>query len=692
MADNERKLRVFLCHASQDKPAVRELYKRLKGEGWIDPWLDEEKLTFGQHWTTVIEDALHDADIVIIFLSNNSVHKEGFVQRELNYAWELSLEKPRHVIFLIPFRLDGIEIPRYLASRQWGDYFGDRKENTYQILLRSLKQRHQQVVEQEFETERVHSKAKDRTPSIGEECKGSHADETAHEENQAWEKKEAENHIPLLEIDTKEGDQNKFGTDWILRSGAKWQLPGIKTVLSEVKTSAVDEKFIRVHARLIEETLASFGAPAQVVNIVSGPTITQFGVEPLFVETRNGRMRVRVSKIVALADDIALALAAPRICIQAPVPGQSYVGIEVPNKNLAIVGMLEIIESEIFQMDRTQLSFALGRDITNHPSVIDLRSMPHLLIAGTTGSGKSVCINSILTSFMLHNTPDDLRLLLIDPKRVELIGYNGVPHLLFPVVVETDRFIGALQWVTREMDKRYHEFARVGARNIVDYNARIIAQEQKKLPYLVVVIDELADLMIIAPDETEREITSLTHLARATGIHLIVATQRPSVDVVTGLIKANFPARIAFAVASSLDSRVILDQPGAERLLGCGDMLFQSPEDTPPTRLQGVFISDQDVLKLTEFWRSQVNRLSNDGVLNRLVRRVDDLFNDLKEDPLIKQAIDIVREAGKGSVSMLQRKLRIGYTRASSLMNILEEMGIVGPQEASSQIRKVLDL
>ncbi|MEW6239823.1 MAG: DNA translocase FtsK 4TM domain-containing protein [Chloroflexota bacterium] len=483
-----------------------------------------------------------------------------------------------------------------------------------------------------------------------------------------------------------------------------WQLPAVKDILDEGAAPAINEDFIQKRARLIEETLASFGAPAQVVQISRGPTITQFGVEPLFVETRGGRTRVRVSKIASLADDLALALAAPRIRIQAPVPGHSYVGIEVPNEEMTLVALRDILESEMFQRNRPPLRFALGRDVAGHPMVADLTSMPHLLIAGTTGSGKSVCVNSILTCFLLHNTPDDLRLILVDPKRVELTGYNGVPHLLAPVVVEMERVVGALQWMTREMDKRYHEFARIGARNIVDYNQRMTSQGGKRLPFLVVVIDELADLMLIAPDETERTITRLAQLARATGIHLILATQRPSVDVVTGLIKANFPARIAFAVASGVDSRVILDQPGAERLLGRGDMLYQAPESPSPVRLQGVFVSDHEIHGLVEYWRMQSGQTSAyavpggpvdapaaAGVPLKQAPLWEDMAPASNEDPLLKDATDIVRREGKCSVSMLQRKLRIGYTRAARLVDVLEEKGVVGPPEGMSQVRRVLE-
>lgn len=482
-----------------------------------------------------------------------------------------------------------------------------------------------------------------------------------------------------------------------------WVLPNIKDILELGSAATVNQEYVTQRAHLIEETLASFGAPAQVVEINRGPTITQFGVEPQFMESRVGRTRVRVSKIVALADDLALALAAPRIRIQAPVPGRSYVGIEVPNEEMTLVTLRDILEAESFQRSRKTLSFAIGRDVSGHPAAADLAAMPHLLIAGATGSGKSVCVNAILTSLLLYNTPDELRLVLVDPKRVELTGYNGIPHLLAPVVVEMERVIGALQWMTREMDRRYHTFAQVGARNIQDYNTRMKTQGAgKPLPYLVVVIDELADLMMIAPDETERTITRLAQLARATGIHLILATQRPSVDVVTGLIKANFPARIAFAVASNTDSRVILDQPGAERLLGRGDMLYQSPDSPSAARLQGVFVSDLEIHQLVDFWRvqnTQAQPITPGGPVDSASPNVPlkqvPLFEDMSPvaqgDPLYSEAVDLVRREGRASVSMLQRKLRIGYTRAARLVDQMEEKKIVGQPQDATGVRPVLD-
>jgi DNA segregation ATPase FtsK/SpoIIIE, S-DNA-T family len=397
------------------------------------------------------------------------------------------------------------------------------------------------------------------------------------------------------------------------------------------------------------------------------------------------------------------------------VPGRGYVGIEVPNDEMALVALREVVESEVFTRNKSPLRFALGKDVAGHPKTGNLEAMPHMLIAGTTGSGKSVCVNAILTCLLLNNTPDDLRLILVDPKRVELTGYNGIPHLLAPVVVEIERVVGALQWMTREMDNRYHKFAEIGARNIADYNVRMSAQGGRKLPYLLVVIDELADLMMIAPDETERTITRLAQLARATGIHMIIATQRPSVDVVTGLIKANFPARIAFAVASNTDSRVILDQPGAERLLGRGDMLFQAPDAPAPVRLQGVFVSDMEITRLVDYWKKLAGASSPYAaaaggtaasvaageILQGVPLKPPEyegkqvpMFEDitaLQGDPLLNDAIDTVRREGRASVSMLQRRMRIGYTRAARLVDSMQEKGIVGLPESGTGVREVLD-
>ena len=389
------------------------------------------------------------------------------------------------------------------------------------------------------------------------------------------------------------------------QAGYTWTLPVVSEILESGTDLDLNNAAIREQVEIIEHTLESFGAPSTVVEINQGPTVTQFGVEPNYVHMRNGRRtKVKVGKISSLADDLALALAARSIRIQAPVPGKNYVGIEVPNPSKSLVSLRDMMESEEYHKIKSPLGMGLGQNVSGQPIAADLTTMPHLLIAGTTGSGKSVCVNGIITCLLLQNTPNDLKLVMIDPKRVELTGYNGIPHLAAPVVVEMDRVISTLQWALREMDNRYKQFADIGARHIVEYNKKISRRkDSEKMPYIVIIIDELADLMMLAPEDTERAVTRLAQLARATGIHLIIATQRPSVDVVTGLIKANFPARIAFAVASSTDSRVILDSTGAERLLGQGDMLFQSPDAPAPLRLQGCYVSDTELNRLISYWQ-----------------------------------------------------------------------------------------
>lgn len=482
-----------------------------------------------------------------------------------------------------------------------------------------------------------------------------------------------------------------------------WHLPDPIQVLNPVEAAPSDQESDEDRARVIEETLRSFSTPGHVVEIRRGPTITMFGVEPDFVESRTGRTRVRVGNIVRLSDDLAMALRASRIRIQAPVPGKGYVGIEVPNQKTALVSLLEIVESPSFISKRSLMKFALGKDVSGTPYTADLAGMPHLLIAGTTGSGKSVCINAILAGYLLTLTPDQLRLVLVDPKRVELTGYNGIPHLLAPVIVDAEKVVGALQWMLREMDLRYRIFSQNGTRNIDEYNEKVKREGGKHLPYILVVIDELADLMMLAPDETEKSLTRLAQLARATGIHLIIATQRPSTDILTGLIKANFPARIAFAVASNTDSRVILDQPGAERLLGRGDMLFQPPDAPAPIRLQGTYVSDQEINRLTDFWREQAQdgnaSQSPDTTLLSGQQGTPftqgplwaEMEKDPDEDPIQKEAIAIIRKEGRASISMLQRKLRIGYTRSARLVEKLEEFGIIGPPDPQTGTREVLD-
>ncbi len=498
-----------------------------------------------------------------------------------------------------------------------------------------------------------------------------------------------------------QGESNRLYYDHIPQKPV-WVLPNLDDILEPSIEPEDNGENDHQRARVIEETLRSFGAPAKVVDIRRGPAITLFGIEPDFVKSRNGRTRVRVSKITSLADDLALALAAARIRIQAPVPGKGYIGIEVPNRKISLVSLKDVINSTPYQNLKSPMKMAFGKDVAGNAVAADLTAMPHLLIAGTTGAGKSVSINSILTTFLLTKTPDELRLILVDPKRVELTGYNGIPHLLSPVIVDAEHVVGALQWMMREMDSRYRKFSETGTRNIADYNAHCVRIHEKALPYLLVVIDELADLMMLAPDETERSITRLAQLARATGIHLIIATQRPSTDILTGLIKANFPARIAFAVASGVDSRVILDQPGAERLLGRGDMLFQAPDASAPVRIQGAFVSDLEMNRLATYWRGftvsqgaperpdqpaafQTKR----GVPLKQAPLWEEMEEEQHLDSRFDEAVDIVREEGQASISMLQRKMRIGYTRAARIIDKMEEKEIVSKPDPKTQIRDI---
>ena len=483
----------------------------------------------------------------------------------------------------------------------------------------------------------------------------------------------------------------------------RWQLPLISEILEDYSEKEIEEAEIRRKVRIIEETLAGFGIPARVVEVNRGPTVTQFGVEPGYIEKKGPdgrlkRMKVRVSRIKSLANDLALALSASPVRIEAPVPGRSYVGIEVPNSELSLVSLRGVMESEEFQRMDSRLKIALGRDVSGQPVVADLATMPHLLIAGATGSGKSVCINSIVTCLTCINTPETLRLILVDPKRVELVHFNGLPHLVTPVIVDVDKVISALKWTVREMARRYQLFSREGARHIDHYNQMMASKGREILPYLLVVVDELADIMLVAPEEVEGMITRLAQMARATGIHLVIATQRPSVDVITGLIKANFPARISFAVTSQVDSRVVLDSAGAEDLLGRGDMLFMPPDSSHLIRIQGCFVSDREVSRLVRFWRSQ-------GIGEPLPSRPvqEPLSPEFKsilaakpgkappeEDDLLEEAIKVVREYGRASTSLLQRKLRIGYNRAARLIELLEEKGVIGPDEGPGRPRRVI--
>ena len=442
------------------------------------------------------------------------------------------------------------------------------------------------------------------------------------------------------------------------------------------------ENELRRKAEKLEDTLHSFNIDAEVTNVTQGPTVTRYEVHP--------NVGVKVSGITNLANDIALNMEAKSIRIEAPIPGKPAVGIEIENEKNTMVTIREIIESQAFKKSESKISFAVGKDIEGNAIVADLKSMPHLLIAGSTGSGKSVCINSIITSFLYKATPEEVKLVLIDPKVVELANYNGIPHLLIPVVTEPSKAAAALNWAVAEMDERYRRFAEEGVREISGYNSKVMErnEEENVMPQIVIIIDELADLMMVSKSQVEESICRLAQKARAAGMHLIVATQRPSTDVVTGLIKANIPSRIAFAVSSHHDSMTILDMSGAEKLVGKGDMLFNPLGSGKPLRVQGTFISDREVNDVIDFVKAQADDSSDysDNVMSSIEKVNSSLSSEHDkdmEDELLPDAIELVVDAQQASVSMLQRRFRIGYNRAARIIDAMEERQIVGPADGS---------
>ena len=461
-----------------------------------------------------------------------------------------------------------------------------------------------------------------------------------------------------------------------------YELPPLSGLARNAESAAAhrtSDKELRATATQIEQTFATFDIPARVVNWIPGPTVTMFEVE-----IAKG---IKVNRVTTLSDDIALALAAPTIRILAPIPGKSYIGIEVPNAGRSTVTLGDVLHSGLVA-DPRPLILAIGKDVSGESISADLASMPHLLIAGSTGTGKSVCINALIMSLLMRATPAEVRLILIDPKRIELNLYNGVPHLYVPVVTEAKEAASALHWAVGEMEVRLKKLQKAGARNIAQYNTAIrtgkAPEGTEELPYLVIIIDELADLMMVAAKEVEDSICRIAQLARAAGIHLIVATQRPSTDIITGLIKTNITNRIAFAVSSGIDSRVILDQSGAEKLVGLGDMLFSTPAWPKPKRIQGAYVSEEEIHKVVEHVKAQAEPDYHEEILHlKVTQQSGSLDSDDDDDPLLWEAADIVVTSGMGSTSLLQRRLKVGYARAGRIMDMLESKGVVGPPDGS---------
>lgn len=453
-----------------------------------------------------------------------------------------------------------------------------------------------------------------------------------------------------------------------------WKYPPL-SLLSTEKGAKADRGDIKENAHIIESTLESFGINAKVVEVNGGPAITQYAIR-----IAEG---TKLSKIKALQTDLALTLSAPtgQIRIEAPIPGRNLVGIEVPNVSMAYVTLHEILSHHDFKKEKSHLAIGLGLGVSGSPAIADIKKMPHALVAGATGSGKSICINNLICTLLFRNSPSELKLILVDPKRVELTAYNGIPHLLTPVITDSERVISALNWATKEMDKRYKMFAEVGARNIEEYNE---FSGFTAMYYLVIIIDELADIMLMAPTKVEDLITRLAQMARATGIHLVLATQRPSVNIITGLIKANIPTRIAFNVTSMIDSRVIIDSPGAEKLLGKGDMLYVPPDRPLPTRIQGTYVTNQEIKNLIDYLKSSSTepiKYQEEVTEKYLSGNEPSKESGEERDELFMDAVSVVCSAGKASTSYLQRRLSVGYNRAAKIIDQLEKAGVVGPAD-----------
>lgn len=465
----------------------------------------------------------------------------------------------------------------------------------------------------------------------------------------------------------------------LMRSDPNWNFPPLELLgLSTIKEQAGN---VAKNVDLIQKSLKDFGIQVSMGDVHIGPTVTQYTLKPT--------EGVKLTQITARQQDLALALAAHPIRIEAPIPGKAAVGIEIPNKVAAVVTLREMLESDTYLAAKSPLDLVLGRDVAGHPIVVNLERMPHLLIAGATGSGKSIGINGIILTLLYRNPPADLRLILVDPKRVEFIQYNGIPHLLAPVVTEPDKTVNVLKWCVAEMERRFRLFSEVGSRDIESYNKKLSAGQhdqggEERLPYIILVVDELADLMAQSANEVEGAIVRIAQMARATGIHLIVATQRPSVDVITGLIKANIPTRIAFAVASQTDSRTIIDQSGAEKLLGRGDMLYLGADfANKPRRIQGVLVTEKEIQGVAEFLRNQAPAQYDESILTYGDRTAGAGHSGPIDDDLYPEAETLVAAAGKASASLLQRRLRIGYARAARLLDLLEEQGVIGPADGS---------
>jgi len=560
LTKNTRPIRVFLCHASNDKPSVRRLYKKLKEDN-IDVWFDEEKLLPGQDWDAEIQKAVRMSDVVIICLSNKSVTKEGYVQKEIKIALDVADEKPDGTIFIIPVRLEDCNVPDRIKRWQWMNLYsstGEISNVEYKKLLNALEMRSSQ--------------------------------------------------LGMLLFNANKNEQINYQFEpnsLAITPPRAWILPEAPEILNPSVIAPVDEDQVNHLGRLIQQALATLNLPVYISEIDMGPRFTRFGVEPSYRETEHGRVKVRISEFESIADDLALSLGFGDIVVHAPVPGRSYIGIDVKNKQASIISMLEIFNSKEFNR-KNQFNVILGKDVIGKPIVIDLLLLPNMLIAGRSFSGKSIFIDSLISSLMIENNPNDLQFVLVDKRMVEYSIYRDSPHLLSPIMTADYEIVSAISWLLREAEDRQKLFSKVGVRTFNEYNS--IAEFNERIPFIVLIISELFDLVSENPNKEKVEMltTRLMGLARVSGIQVFISTQHSSPEVITTRLKANISSRIVFATSSSDESIAIIDQPGAERLLGDGDMLYLNMTKAVPKRVQAPFISPEEILRLIDFWKQQL--------------------------------------------------------------------------------------
>lgn len=619
------------------KAIHEEQYKNKNEEIIEESKLKEEPIMSLDH-DMMLETAIEEYDAL-----QETLEQQTTLQQELNSddSYNEIVEEP-----IEEELIDSTVINDELEPNSFENLVADETEN---------------LIEQPIEKEVLETQ-QNASNEILESTVESHIIEAVHNPTETYEGAAA---------DTAEVSVSTEDVPKVRRIELPYKYPSLDLLAKGKPPEGIDEE-VEKKAELLEETLESFGISARIINATKGPAVTRYELEPA--------RGVKVSKIVNLTDDIALNLAATGIRMEAPIPGKAAIGIEIPNKSVSSVNLRDVLDCDEFMKARSGIPVGLGKDIAGKSVITDLSKMPHLLVAGSTGSGKSVCINTLISSILFSRKPDEVKMILIDPKMVELSNYNGVPHLMAPVVTDMKKAASVLRWAVREMESRYRTFAETNVRDVKRYNE---LHPNTAMPLVVIVIDELADLMMVSPADVEDSICRLAQMARAAGLHLVIATQRPSVDVITGTIKANVPSRISFAVSSQIDSRTILDMAGAEKLLGKGDMLFNPIGASKPVRIQGAFISDDEVERLVEFVKKQGKPKYDSKIMEVQENATKVEVPEVVQDELLRDAVDYVMDAGQASASMLQRKLRIGFTRAGRLIDTMEDMKIIGPNAGS---------